>query len=382
MTATILAQAEPLGRLEPDEQGGTPRLVFANQLRGVAALSVVASHLLAVFWWARDFLAAATATPVQPGAPPGFATLTANPWFQPGPFGVALFFLISGLVIPFSLDRHRTGSFLLARVLRIYPTYLAALLIELAVLHLNGWLWNRPFPHGGETILGNALLIHNLFGLGSIDLVNWTLCIELKFYLLAALLAAPLRRGTSWMPIAAAAALAGLALALRAMPPGPVPDTLRIEIPYLVFMLIGTLFTLRLHGRLPVPALLAAMTLLLVAFVYSWRLGPQAGQYPIVLFNYGYALVLFSGCFLLRRWIRPFWPLDRLADISFPIYLVHLVVGTSVMKLALLRFGWSPGLSLLAALAVVLGIAVLLHRLIERRSIAAGRALARRKGGT
>ncbi len=60
--------------------------------------------------------------------------MTANPWFMPGPFGVALFFLISGLVIPFSFDRHRTGAFLLARLLRIYPTYLAALLIEVLTL--------------------------------------------------------------------------------------------------------------------------------------------------------------------------------------------------------------------------------------------------------
>jgi peptidoglycan/LPS O-acetylase OafA/YrhL len=225
-------------------------------------------------------------------------------------------------------------------------------------------------------MLANLLLLHNLAGLPSIDLVNWSLCIELKFYLLAALLAPLLRRGTSWLPAATGLGLALLAGGLHVLPAGPVVDTLRTEIPYLVFMMIGTLFTLRLRGRLGISALLAAMAVLLVLFVFCWRIGPQAAQYPIVLFDYGYALTLFSACFLLRRWIRPFWLLDRLADISFPLYLVHLVVGTSVMKLALIRFGWSPGPSLLLALAVVLLVSIALHRLVERRSIAAGRALA------
>ncbi len=382
MTAAATPAVSPdarLGALEPDPQGGTPRLVFANQLRGLAAISVVASHLLAVFWWLRGFVALATATPVQPGPIPGFAYVAANPWFMPGPFGVALFFLISGLVIPFSLDRHRTGAFLLARALRIYPTYLAALLIEVLTLHANGWFWGRPFPYDTRMVVMNALLIHSLVtGAPSIDLVNWTLCIELKFYLLLALLAPMVRDRVAWLPAGYGIGLMLLALLLLHHHGGmlqPLLQGVRLDLPYLIFMAIGILFTLHLGGRLGPVSLTVQAGLLLALFAWCWRIGLQANQYPIVLFNYGYALALFAAAFLLRRLARPSRVLDRLAELSYPLYLVHLVVGVSVMKLALLRFGWTPGVSLLTALMVTLAIASLLHRLVERPSIAAGRAL-------
>ncbi len=77
-----------------------PRLIFANQLRGLAALCVVGSHLVAVFWAMRDVVGIATASPPQPGDGPPFLGLFLLTWFNLGPFGVGIFFLISGLVIP------------------------------------------------------------------------------------------------------------------------------------------------------------------------------------------------------------------------------------------------------------------------------------------
>ena len=89
------------------------RLIFANQLRGIAVLAVVFSHLVGVFWGMRDFVGLASASPAQSGPPPDLFILVSHPWFNFGPFGVGLFFLISGLVIPFSLERHTRGTFLM-----------------------------------------------------------------------------------------------------------------------------------------------------------------------------------------------------------------------------------------------------------------------------
>ncbi len=41
----------------------TPLLIFANQSRGLAALSVAFSHPVGVFWLARDFLQSTTLAP-------------------------------------------------------------------------------------------------------------------------------------------------------------------------------------------------------------------------------------------------------------------------------------------------------------------------------
>lgn len=363
------------------------RLVFANQLRGLAALSVVASHLVGVFWSLRDFIALATFSPAQTGDPPGLFVLFSNPWFNFGPFGVGVFFLISGLVIPISLERHGRGSFLLARLLRIYPTYVAALLLEVGVLHLASAYWHRPFFYSPRVILSNALLFYNEVGLPSIDLVNWTLCIELKFYLLMALLAPQIRACRSWplFAVAGLLLLGNLALAgglLRA-PVAAHPEearSLSIASLYLVFMLVGVLFNYRMRGRLSGPAFLAAAGLMLALFLASWKASAIRDQFPTVTVNYLYALALFGILFALRRHARESRVLDFVAAISFPLYLVHALIGFSLLKLLMLsgHMAYLPALAV--TLPVVLLVATLLHVTVEVRSIAMGRLLARRSG--
>ncbi len=340
--------------------GGSGRIMFANQLRGLAACCVLASHLIGQYWGAREFAALATCTPVQTGAPPPVFALVADPWFQPGPFGVALFFLISGLVIPFSLERYGRAGFLLARLLRIYPTYWAATLVSLCLLHGNAAFWHLGFPYGWRTILANLLLIHQITGDPGIDLVNWTLCIELQFYLLMALLYPLVKRAP--LPTILLAAI--MLTALR-----------RQDASDLVVMLIGTLFQLRLRGRIGRVALGCCGAALAALFALQVR--PAA-----LCYNYGYALLLFALLFGLRRFDRPIRPADALAAISYPLYLVHFIAGFSVLKL--LTLGRRPGLHLgyeaalaLAVLAAI-GIATLLHYVIELPTLALGRRLTRR----
>ena len=348
------------GRSAVSVPGGSERIMFANQLRGLAACCVLASHLIGQYWGARDFAALATCTPVQPGAPPPVFALVADPWFQPGPFGVALFFLISGLVIPFSLDRHGRGGFLLARLLRIYPTYWAATLISLCLLRGNAAFWQLGFPYGWRTILANLLLIHQITGDPGIDLVNWTLCIELQFYLLMAVLYPLVKRA----PLPTILAAAVVLTALR-----------RQDASDLVVMLIGTLFQLRLRGRIGLAALAGCGAALAALFALQVR--PAA-----LCYNYGYALLLFALLFGLRRLDRPRWLPDVLAAISYPLYLVHFIAGFTVLKLLTLGRGSGMHLSYEAALVVAVGVAIglatLLHYAIELPSLALGRRLTRR----
>ena len=55
------------------------RLRFANQLRGLAALSVAMSHLIGVYWALPDVVSWATYTPNQAGATPWISGLSPNP---------------------------------------------------------------------------------------------------------------------------------------------------------------------------------------------------------------------------------------------------------------------------------------------------------------
>jgi peptidoglycan/LPS O-acetylase OafA/YrhL len=362
----------------------TARLIFANQLRGFAALFVAGSHLVGAFWAMRDFVGLATATPAQGGDPPPIFGLFSHTWLNFGPLGVGVFFLISGLVIPFSLERHTRGSFLLARVLRIYPTYVAALLLEMAVVYAASKYWGRPFPYGSWTIASNALLIYNTVGQPSIDLVNWTLCVELKFYLLMLLLAPRIRRG-SVTPLLGVAAIILAANIAVAWPPVAAriarPDlveTFSTESVFIVFMLLGVLCNFHLRGLLRLPGLAASAAAMLAMFLACWWHSAIRAQMPIVTVNYLYAVAGFAALYFLRRHARPIPVIDFLAAISFPLYLVHSLVGYTTLKFLMLR-GGLPYLSALAlTLAVVIGIATALHLTIERTSIRLGKTLARR----
>ena len=370
--------------MQRSEAGGCrERLVFANQLRGLAALSVLISHFAGVFWGMRDFIGLSTSSPPIEGATPAVVVALSNPWFNYGPFGVGIFFLLSGLVIPLSLDRHTRASFMAARVLRIYPTFLVALLIEMAVLHASAAYWHRPFPFSNWQIAENALLIHTSLGQPVIDLVNWTLCIEMKFYLLMALFAPQIRSGRSLPLFCLAGAILAAHFAVSrgllglAMPNGPgFWQASSYEALFLIFMFIGVLFSFHHRRQLSTPWLLASVTTLFMIFSVCWPLSSIGSQFPVAWFNYAYAGALFSVFYCLRSYAQAFFPLDFLASISFPLYLIHAMVGFALLKWLMIGWHWTYSLAVSLTFVSVVLLATVLHMTIERPTMALGRRLA------
>ena len=310
--------------------------------------------------------------------------LVAFSWFNFGPFGVAVFFLISGLVIPISLRQHSRRTFLVARLLRIYPTFMAALAVSLLVVWANARWWGLPFPAGPRTVLGNMLLIQNILGEPDVTLVSWTLAIELKFYLVMMLVRPAILSGSvSALFMVGFAALAGnLAATSPALAPwiAAVPQVENViywESSGLVFMLIGVLFNYRLRGLVSLAHALAAGAGLTALFVAVWCTGAFADQYPVVTVNYLYALALFGALFALRGRVPRIPLLDALAAISFPLYLVHSLVGYSALKALTMGAGLSYRAALPVTLILVLAVAALLHVSVERPTIALGKRLSR-----
>ena len=370
-------------RLERVPAPRAERLNFANQLRGVAALLVAISHLIGVFWAMRVFVASATFSPVQAGAFPAAYGLISYRWFQFGPFGVALFFLISGMVIPFSLQHHTRWTFFLARFLRIYPTFILCTLCEMLLLYTASRYWHVPFAYNARTIIAECLLISNLTGYPVIDFVSWTLAIEVKFYLLIMLVAPAIRRGSL-------SVLFGIALAITAMefllrqhlaPAGSVPQspflkTVGGEAPYLVFMFIGVIFHFY-HARGCGPRLFAGSLLAMTAlFMICWWQGSQQAEYPIVPINYLYAIVLFGGLYAARRHIPDNKLVDFVAAISFPFYVIHAVLGFTIMKYLMLSLQMNYYFALGCAVTAITAVASLFHVTIEKWTVKMGRRLA------
>ena len=372
----------------PDSRAGH-RIVFANQLRGLAALCVVVDHFIDFYLNAPNVVSAATQLPTQPGETGGLFYLAAHHWLHFGPFGVAVFFLISGLVIPLSLERYNGATFLLARIFRIYPTYLATLCLGIGVVWASTFLWGKSLYSPVPTLLANALLLNDVFGLPSIDLVNWTLCIELKFYLLMALAAPAVRRGSVAILflIAVGALMATVAVNAPALAPAMalLPSQAETfvrmivaESLYLIFMLVGVLFSYHLRGIISGRALLGSASLLSAIFAVCWRQSVLAPSFADVAPSYAFALLVFSLLFAARKYVRNIRLLDGLAAVSYPLYLVHPLVGFSLLRVLTVGCGMRYALALAVTFPAVIVLAALTHVAIERWSIAAGHRIAQR----
>lgn len=297
------------------------------------------------------------------------ANLVSCKYLDFGAFGVASFFLVSGFVIPFTLEKSGRRSFLIARLFRIYPTYVVSLCVALLAVYASSVYWHMGFPWDVRTIIANGLLVHEYHGLPSVDLVNWTLIVELWFYLVAAMMSPYLMKGST-LPML----LFGIgAIAFNRYAPHEWAGA-GVRLMFISYMFIGTLFWYALKQKIGMRQLLFHACLQFTLFCAAFSQGARALDFPIVPFNYLTALCLFSLLFVKRDRIRPLPILDWLADISYPFYVMHSLIGYAWMRFALAHqcpFPWA----LLSAIALVGLIATAVHHVVELPATSLGKRL-------
>lgn len=104
-----------------------------------------------------------------------------------GYLGVELFFMISGFVILMTASRGGLRSFFASRVARLYPAFWVCCTITFVTLlavEMSGF--SASFPQ----YMVNLTMLSGFVGVESIDGVYWSLFVEIKFYVLIALLLA------------------------------------------------------------------------------------------------------------------------------------------------------------------------------------------------
>jgi peptidoglycan/LPS O-acetylase OafA/YrhL len=183
MSDTAIPQGKPAARVT---RGA--RLAWLDALRGFAALCVVFDHgstllLLPV----RTFL---------------------YQWLNLGQYGVFVFFMVSGYIVPASLERKGSvRGFWISRAFRLYPMFIIAVALALtASLTRHG-----PYSNAGSAPLAASLswllMLQNVNTGLNVPVVTWTLSYEMIFYLLlAALFSWGVHRRSGWYATAFAAA--------------------------------------------------------------------------------------------------------------------------------------------------------------------------------
>jgi peptidoglycan/LPS O-acetylase OafA/YrhL len=109
-------------------------------------------------------------------------------------------------------------------------------------------------------------------------------------------------------------------------------------------------------------------------------LDPAAGAFEPTAVSYGVAVGVFVATMAARDRIASHGILATLADVSYPLYVLHAVPGYAIMRLAL-SHGFAPWACVSMAWAWALTAAAVVHVWIERPTHAWGRALAARWTG-
>ncbi|WP_239136827.1 acyltransferase family protein [Sphaerisporangium rufum] len=393
--------AEPASAPSATPPGTARRLAWLDAIRGIGALAVLLEHMLYRF---------------LPGLRPY--------WFNLGIYGVLVFFLVSGYIIPASLEhRGDVRSFWIGRLFRLYPLYLLVIAVVLALTPLIPL--RRAVTPDLATAAAHVTMLVDVVGAAGVADTMWTLSYEMVFYLLVTalfVLGAHRRSGRWAVVFAVLAPVVGAVLAAPVLARGPAAFiALAAFAAGLACVLTGSgrlraagalvlgglaVTLVLLGGRTPWlgPAILAVMFTGTV--LYRWERGGPGGRgglravaavavalfvVPFVAVEAGWwayprvwiTTVLLAGAtfalgMALRRRAVP-RVLVWLGVISYSVYLLH----HPLLKLFLVLFGdprerpvavqaWLA----LGFLAVVLLASWLTYRLVELPMQRLGRRLA------
>jgi peptidoglycan/LPS O-acetylase OafA/YrhL len=289
-------------------------------------------------------------------------------WARYGYLGVDLFFMISGYVI-FMSARHRTATqFAVGRAVRLYPTYLFAMLATACV---------AAFLGQGETqvtlkqVLGNLLMYQPLHHQRYVDGVYWTLMLEIRFYVVVGIaLAVGLQRrlgllATLWPLVMIATLVFGHGGWMD-----PHRGDRLLAGGYYAFFASGALLAMLREKQAATTWLaLAASTALGVRYAVALAGGESGAPDAATQWITGAIVLSFLPVFLAinasagRIGHLPLAP--QLGALTYPLYLVHAHIG--YMLLSHFATPANRWLAYAAVAATVVALAWTLHEVVEVR---------------
>jgi peptidoglycan/LPS O-acetylase OafA/YrhL len=274
-------------------QAPKPKIGIVGALRGFAALAVCWYHFTyGQVWW-----------------------LKASGKY--GWLGVHIFFVISGFIIPYSLYQYHYSirdyfRFLGKRLARLHPPYLASM----AVVIVFGWLMMlaphfhaKPPDTSWPSLVAHFFYLNDLLGRPWLNVVYWTLGIELQWYLLLGFIF-PLIASRRWF-----------------------------------WQVAGAMLVLMGHALLPQERIIFHIVpvFLIGVFVFQYRMGLSsvwrmlisiAAMFAIMRVPIGMPVSVAS---LLTALLIAFATLENvyaksLGEVSYSLYLLHIPIGLQIIN--------------------------------------------------
>ncbi len=357
------------------------RIEFVNILRGVAVLCVLISHYLSTFWFAREVISSLLQFPVlEPEiTTPYYVTFLNSLHINYGCFGVGLFFLISGFVITPSFERSTRKGYLIRRFFRLYPTYFVCFTLTIIALAISSYYFQRQFPHSFKEIIIHYIIgLRDILASKSIDGVIWTLEIEVKFYLLCMIFAPYFKSGSKYilgLPIL-------LFLFQLLLKKGTLGFACIVSYSniFLIYMFIGVAMYYYYKKYISLKLLSFLIIFYFVLFFFTYKFFDKKSYFCITT-EYIKPIILFGVFWIFRNFVeKRLGFLNYIADISYPVYAVHGVLGYVVMRI-LLDQKFTQGFVILITTLLVLVLSYLIHIYFEVPSNNLGASIAKTKFG-
>lgn len=290
------------------------RFTFVDALRGVAASTVVlfhaveGGHITELFQTMPPFL---------------------QVFLRHGDVGVAIFFVLSGFVIAHSLRAEEFSlagalQFMLKRSIRLDPPYWAAIVLAILFSILASKVVSNRQAEAFSVpqIASHLFYLQGLLGFKQVNPVFWTLCLEIQFYSIYALLLL-----TRYRFVIVAAFLVSLLwpTGLGGAAPG-----VFVEFWYAFLLGVGA----NSAWRSPVtrPWFLAYVTVIAIASIYS------SSVFAMVCCATAVSLLSVAVAGQLAVLLNWRW-LQFLGTISYSLYLIHNPVTGATFRAGYLMTG-------------------------------------------
>lgn len=275
-----------------------------------------------------------------------------------GHYGVQLFFIISGFVIYMSVLKVKsTSDFLTKRAIRLYPTYIFAIIVTFIVVGVSSV---DTLKAGVADMFINMTMFQDFFGIKNVDGVYWSLRVELTFYLLMALLLIfNLQRRVMlftgiWL---AASALIQITNGIAGTETTVLIEKFSMS-NYCQMFIIGIMFYyIWQHGSHLKYHLMIALSLI---YDFSFE-GFTNGLFTLFFIAVFY-LVLNNK----MQWLKSS-TLVYLGALSFPLYLIHQNIGYVIIQ-KLESLGYVHEVFLVVPLGISLVLAHLILHYVEKPS--------------
>jgi exopolysaccharide production protein ExoZ len=313
-------------------------------LRGLAALSVVGGHAVS----ARPDM-------VGPDVAEGALTILAS--------GVDIFFVISGFIIASAaVSKPNALEFVFRRAVRIYPVYWLVLLAALVSAH---WIALSPDDRPALDLgLVFAWTYPNWYIAPA-----WSIAFEMHFYAAVAVILA-LAPDRLFKLLFAALAVAAIAMIFR-MPFGIYGHPLILEFGAGV----AIAYLVQRKGKLRSSPLIPAIAASLFAAGWYWIFVRGTGDAQLArvpTYGLGAACLVYAVVSAELNGARFPDVLQWLGDISYSLYIVHYLLMKWVASFPELWRVSSSGV-ILASILLSIGLAAVLHALVERPTLNWGR---------